>query len=108
MANPNLEAGMKHLKEIAKKIKALLAWEQLKQAEAKPGYMPGFTFHDPVEDDLKNLYSYFLTISLEIHSILNDTTNTISPAKRELLKQQLLKIEKQIYDLNLNERFIKL
>jgi hypothetical protein len=109
MKNTDLDAGLRSLKNILKEIKALLAWEQLKQQEARPGQPPGFILDDPADQNIKNQYSSFLTTSLKMHGILNDATNNrISQAKRQYYKQQLLKIENQVRTLNLRERFIKL
>ena len=107
MAEPNLEAGLKSLRESLRQIKGLLAWEQLKQSEARPGQPPAFTLNDSIEQDLRDEYSFFLSISVQIHSILNDSSVAISEAKRQNLKLQMAKVERQLYGLNLHQRFCK-
>ncbi len=107
MAKVDLEAGLKSLRESLRQIKALLAWEQLKQAEAEPGQPPAFQINDPTERDLKNEYSHFLYISVQMHSILNDGAVSISEAKRQNLKLHLAKVERQVWGLNLHQRFCK-
>jgi len=48
MAEADLEAGLKSLRKNLRQIKVLLAWEQLKQAEAKPGRPPGNSYLPPL------------------------------------------------------------
>ena len=106
MIEPDLQAGLRSLRESLQQIKALLAWQQLKQSEAKPDQTPGFTILDnSVQTDLRNEYSFFLSISMQIHNILNDNTADISNVQRQLIKQQLARIEQQLYSLGLQERF---
>lgn len=107
MVEPDLEAGLRSLRNSLQQIKALLAWEQLKQSEAKPDQSPGFTIlNDSVGTDLRNEYSFFLFTSMQIHSILKDNTADLSNARRQLIKQQLARIEHQLYRLGLHERFL--
>jgi hypothetical protein len=47
MGDVDLEAGLRSLQESLRQIKTLLAWQQLKQAEAKPGQPPGLTDRRP-------------------------------------------------------------
>ena len=105
MAEADLEAGLKSLRESLRQIRALLAWEQLKQSEAHLDQPPAFQIHDSVETDLRNEYSFFLFTSVQMHTILNDSTIGIPKAKRQRTKEQLVKIEQQLYGLNLPQRF---
>lgn len=104
MTEPDLDAGLKSLRKSLRQIKALLAWEQLKQSEAKLGQPPSFTLNDPTETDLRNEYSFFLATALQIHGILNSSAIAIPQAKRQRIKVQLAKIEQQLYNLNLQQR----
>lgn len=107
MAEIDLEAGLRSLRKSLQQIKALLAWEQLKQSEARPDQPPGFRISDSIETDLRNEYSFFLSTSMEMHSILNDGLSTVQEADRQSIKRQLSKIEQQAYGLNLNQQFCK-
>jgi len=104
MAEPNLEVGLRTLRRSLRQIRALLAWEQLKQSEARPGEPLAFQIDDPIETDLRNEYSFFLSTSVQIHNILNDESVRISQAKRQHLKQELAKIERRVHGLSLPER----
>jgi hypothetical protein len=95
MEEADLEAGLRSLRKSLRQIKALLAWEQLKQAEAKPGQPPTFTLTDSIETDLRNEYSFFLFTSVQIHDILNRSTVDIAKAKCQHIKKELAKIESQ-------------
>jgi len=101
MAEADLEAGLKSLRESLRQIRALLAWEQLKQSEAHPDQPPAFQIHDSVDTDLRNEYSFFLFTSVQMHTILNDSTIGIPKANGQHIKKELAKIESQLYSLNL-------
>jgi len=105
MAEADLEAGLKSLRKSLRQIKTLLAWEQLKQSEARPSQPPSFTLNDLIETDLRNEYSFFLATTLQIHSILNGSAVGIPKAKCQHIKKELIKTERQLYGLNLPQRF---
>jgi DNA-binding transcriptional MerR regulator len=104
MTEPNLDAGLRNLRQSLRQIKALLDWQQLQEAESRHHEPPGFKITDSVETDLRNEYSFFLSTALQIHGILNDTSLTIPEAKRQNIKSQLAKVEQQLYSLNLNQK----
>ena len=104
MAKADLEAGLKSLRKSLQQIKSLLAWEQLKQSEARPGQPPSFTLNDPIETDLRNEYSFFLATILQIHTILNSSSIAMPQVKQQRVRAQLAKIERQLYNLNLQQR----
>ena len=104
MADADLEAGLRSLRKSLEQIKALLAWEQLKQSEARPGHSPMLAFDNSVETDLRNEYSFFLFTSAHMHSILNSGAAGISRVKLQCIKQELAKIERRLYSLGLQRR----
>ncbi|MHC4309601.1 MAG: hypothetical protein ACYSSN_06625 [Planctomycetota bacterium] len=106
MVDIDLEVGLKNLKESLQQMKALLAWEELKHSEAKPGQPPAFILNDPTETDLRNEYSFFLFTSVRMRSILNESTTDITKATLQRIKVELIKIERQFYSLNLHQRFL--
>ena len=108
MEQVNLQAGLKGLRQSVSQIKALLAWDELKQAEARPGVPPGFCLADPVDQDLRNAYSFFLKTAVEMHSILNDAGNAISDEQRRHFRHQVFLLEQEVNRLDLPKRFIKL
>ncbi|MHC4792442.1 MAG: hypothetical protein ACYS8Y_13620, partial [Planctomycetota bacterium] len=95
-----MKAGLRSLRDSLRQIRALLAWEQLKQSEARPDQPPTFTLTDSIETDLRNEYSFFLFTSVQMHAILNGSTADIAKAKCEHIKKELAKIESQLYSLN--------
>ena len=105
MEGVDLEAGLRSLRQSLKQIRSLLAWEQLRQSETRPDRQFSFQIYDPFETDLRNEYSYFLSLSFQIHSILNDNTINVK-IDRDSIKRQLMKIEQQVQDLNLQQRFL--
>lgn len=95
------------MRKSLQQIKALLAWEQLKHSEARPGRSLMLAFDNSIETDLRNEYSYFLSTCVQLHSVLNDSSIIVSEEKRQNIKRQLATIEQQIYSLNLHQRFLK-
>jgi hypothetical protein len=107
MTEPDLKAGLRSLRNSLRQIKALLAWEQLKQSETRPGQPPSFTINDFIEADLRNEYSFFVSISMQIHNILNIDPSPTTQAEHQSIERQLSKIESEAYGLNLNKRFCR-
>jgi len=107
MADVDLEAGLRSLRQSLRQIRSLLAWEQLKQSEARPNWQFSFQIYDPIETDLRNEYSFFLSISVQMHSILNDSSLNIKEPELHSIKEKLMKIEQQVQGLNLHQRFLK-
>ena len=108
MTEANPQSGLKYLQDTLEEIKALLAWEQLKRQERRPGDVPAFMPNEDIDGDLRNLYSLFLATSLEMRGMLgNDSVPKLSQARQRRYRQQLLQMEGQVRSLNLPERFIK-
>ena len=107
MTEADLEAGLQSLRKSLKQIKALLAWEELKQSEIKPGQPPTFRFDDNVEIDLRNEYSFFLYTSIQMHRIIADGTVNMPEAERQYIRQQLIKLEHKLHNLDLQQRFCR-
>ena len=105
MEATNIEAALDNLRDSLDKLKALLAWEQLKKAEARSDVPPAFRISDRTEDELRDEYSLFLSVSVQIHSVLHDGSLRIPEAKRQRIGRQLAQIEQQVRDLSLHERF---
>ena len=105
MEGVDLEAGLRSLRQSLKNIRSLLAWEQLRQSETRSNRQFSFQIYDPVETDLRNENSYFLSTSVQMHSILNDNTIKVK-VDSDSIKKQLMKIEQQMHCLNLHQRFL--
>jgi len=105
MEKADLQAELESPRESLRQMKALLAWEQLKQSEAKPGQPAAFHIHDPTETELRNEYSYFLSTAVKIHHALNHGPVSLSDKARHTIKRQLTKIELEVYGLHLHQRF---
>jgi hypothetical protein len=86
-------------------MKALLAWEQLKQSEAEPGRPPAFVMHDPTAEELRHEHSFFVAAARDVHAVLNDPSPCLSKVARASLRRQLAGIEREAYGLNLHQRF---
>ena len=103
----DLSAGLRSLRESLRQIKALLAWEELKQSEARPDQPLALILNDPIETDLRNEYSFFLSTSVQMHRFLDDSSGSAPAAERQKVQRQLVKIEQQLQGLNLHRRFLR-
>ena len=108
MANSIIQKQLNILQDTLEELKGLLAWEELKRSEARPGEPPGFILGDTLQDDIKNQYSRFLAVRLNVHGILNSPEHvSLSEGDTAAVKQKLVKMEREFQSLNLFERFIK-
>ena len=105
MAEAGLEAGLKRLKELLKQMKALLAWQRFKLCEAEQRPIMNIRFNDMTYMDLMDRYSSFLTVSTQIHRILDENNAKISKAEQGRIKSELLTMEYQVYYLGSGIRF---
>lgn len=90
------------------RIKSLLAWEDLKKAEHASARGQGFWPADSISSDLKNAYSQFLALSLQLHCRLGDPNCLISKERKITIQKQLRNMENEIRQRHLPERFINL
>jgi hypothetical protein len=105
MTEPDVNTRLRSLRQNLAQMKALLAWEQLKQSEIRPGQPPAFQMYDPTPEQLRDEYSFFVATALDVHSVLNDHSPRISKAARESVRRQLVRIEKEVDGLDLQQRF---
>jgi hypothetical protein len=107
MEIPSIPEQLARLQETLAKIKTLLAWEQLKQSEARPGDPPGGLVPDSLAEDLKNHYSSFLYASIQTHCLISNTeSDFLPPELRRQHVNHLRCLEAEFRGLNLSERFI--
>jgi hypothetical protein len=104
MQHTDLQAGLKSLQESLRRMRALLAWGQLKQSEARPDEPPSFQIYDPTATDLRNAYAHFLSTSIQIHDALREHSASIPAPVRETLQKKLTMLEREARQLNVNGR----
>lgn len=107
MEHIDLQAGVRSLNESLRRMKALLAWSQLKQQEAKPGEPPSFQVYDPTATDLRNEYSHFLSTSIQIRGALCERSASIPVPVGETLQKKLAMLEREAHQLNLHRRCLR-
>ena len=108
MEKADLRAGLRSLRESLRQIESLLAWEQLKQSEKKPGQPPAFEIYDPTETDLRNEFSFFMASLADMHDSLDTDQEGVSDRIRQSCKRRLLKLEQDVHALGLHKRFWRL
>lgn len=106
MEPQNIPQQLHQLQESLSKMKALLAWEQLKLAEARPGDNPGFTIQDSLANDLRNHYLFFAVTSFELHGDLVTFYGTnLAEEDQRCYLMELRHLEGQFRALQLDARF---
>jgi|GEM_PF-2735259 len=106
MAEPDLKAGLRSLRNSLRQMKDLLAWRQLRQSEARPDEPPSFQIYDSTEADLQNEYSFFLSTMLQIHYLLNDGLENLPDTEKQVIRRQLARIDQEANRLNLHQSFL--
>jgi hypothetical protein len=104
MTELEIERRLQNLRESCGRIKALLAWEQLKRGEANARRPWAFQMSDSTPEELKNEYSFFLALRLNTDAVLEDSSS-ISEAVRQDAKRQLAELDGQVHVLHLERRF---
>ena len=99
MEEVDLKADLKALRQILQEMKELLAWQQLKHIEAKQRSISGIRFFDTTSTDLLDKYSSFLSISMQMHHILDKGKTKITKAEQSRVKSELMTMEYQVHYL---------
>ena len=108
MAEIKVEAGLRQLSECLREIKSLLAWQELVEAETRPGTPPSFRISDHTAQDLVNKCGQFFQTAMDLRDVLNAADSRVgSRESRTRWKSRLLRAEAEFRKLNLGDRFIK-
>ena len=59
MGETNIAAGFRGLAQSLSRIRTLLAWQELEEAEVKPDTPPGFRVNSHLAEDLRNFIVRF-------------------------------------------------
>ena len=95
MTEAELVAGLQKLRQILEEMKSLLAWQKLKSHEAKQRPSSLIRFSDTTDKDLMNKYSFFLSLAVQIHQVLDDKNVKLTLSRRKRIKKQLETVEAQ-------------
>lgn len=105
MIEPDQQDRLQYLQKSLRRIKALLAWEQLKRREDQSHGISSFRMGDSTAEDLRSEYSLLLTGLLQMYSLLNHRSSIVAQSIREDIFQRLAEIEWHLYRLQLHRRF---
>jgi len=97
MEKPDIAQGLRSLSESLRRLKELLAWFELVQAERRPHQPPSFQINHNLESEIRNEHGYFIKTAMDIQ----DALDRMPKRKREPLHRRLMKIEGQMQQLNL-------
>jgi len=104
MTELDVARKLQTLRECLGRIKALLAWERLKRGEAQASRPWIFQMPDSTTDELRNEYSFFLTLVLSTYVALDHDPHVPAPV-RQSARQRLAELEWQLQLLHLERRF---
>jgi hypothetical protein len=100
----NLDEKLQRLRQSLGRIKALLAWQQLKGWEANSSRIDTFEMDDRTVQELKDEYAFFLAALATTHAVIEDRSSFISPPVRQDIEMQLADLDCQLDDLHLDGR----
>lgn len=104
MERIDLNAGFRRLNASLGRMRDLMAWDRLKEHEARPHEPPSFQIYDPTATDLRNEYSHFLFTAVELHDALRGHGASIPESMRRTLQRKLAKLEQEARQLDLHQR----
>jgi len=110
MEKVNVEAGLRGLCESVRRIRALLAWQELEETEKKPGQPPSFRIDSHVEEDLRNEYGFFVKVALDLAEFLEQTrpeTGAEEQRQRRRWKERLSRLEEEVRKLGVGAKLIR-
>lgn len=105
-----MEAGLRGLSESVRRVKALLAWQELERSESRPGQPPSFSIDSHVEEDLRNQYSFFVKMALDLDEFLNQEepgTRDEEQRQRQRWKERLSRLEEEVRKLGVGAKLIR-
>ena len=105
MAEADLDTGLKTLRQTLQEMKALLAWQKLKYDEVRRKPVSVIRLNDTTYADLTDRYSFFLSIAMQMHHILDSGNIKITRAKQNRIKSELVTMEYQVHYLGSGIRF---
>ena len=108
MTDTEIVSALKQLEKTLGELKTHIAWQKLKQAEARPGEPPGFNIGDTVEDDMRHCCSAFLAQQLELrHKLWNADGKDISQRKKADYQRQLANLQSQFRQLDIPQTCVR-
>jgi hypothetical protein len=110
MEKVNVEAVLRGLSQSVRQVKALLAWQELEETERKPGQPPSFRIDSHVEEDLRNEYSFFVKMALDLAEFLNREepgTGAEEQRQRQRWKERLSRLEEEVRKLGVGAKLIR-
>lgn len=85
-----------------KRIKSLIAWQQLKQSETRPDQPATFVMYDSTQADLNNEYSQIIAVGAQMQTVLkNRELRTIRIVRT---RREYLRLKQELNALNVPAR----
>lgn len=97
MEERDIANALRSLSQSLQRVKALLTWLELVQAERRPHQPPSFQINHNLESEIRNEHGYFIKTAMDIRDVLTE----IPKEKREALRRRLKRLETQLHRLNL-------
>ena len=104
---PDIDAALRDLTNVANRLGELLEWRKVEQQGHRPHTPPAFQLRDHTRDDIIDLYSWFLNLSLGVRQAIDLATPNLGHHQRTAWEQRLAKLEHHVGQLGIFERFIR-
>lgn len=105
--NIDVPAALRDLEKVADRIAAMLEWQKLAQQERGSRSLPPFVLSQKNWQEFSELQAQFSFLCMSLHMTLEDPELTCSGRQRETWREALHKLEKWVYSLGRDDRFIK-
>jgi hypothetical protein len=102
----SIPEGLRNLSGALSKLKELSEWARLAREEARPDDALCLRFPDDQNEDFRNQYGIFVRTAMEVKEGLNNPALSLSEDDRSRWHLRLRELERELRQLDLNERFI--
>lgn len=97
--------GLEELRESIKRMRSILAWDQLKRSEARMGDFSILTVYDHTRAELRNEYCLFTAKVEIVNTLISEAAINMPGENCSIFKQQLLELQREARNLDLPEQF---
>jgi len=105
--NIDVPAALRDLEKVADRIAAMLEWQKLAEQERGSRSLPPFLLSQKNARELDELAAHFSFLCMSLRMHLDDPELVCSGSQRETWRETLHQLEKWVYSLGRDDRFIK-
>jgi len=107
----DVEGGLRQLSALRKRMGELIEWDKLAEQEQRPHQAPAFEIHTSLRrglrEDLRSFYGFSLSLAIDIGEVLSRYDFVCTLGDRERWRRRLARLEDELANLRVWEKFIK-